>query len=896
MEVIKRDNHVLPFLWMKGEDNLTIKEELDRIEACGIKEICLESRPHPDFCGPGWWHNMDFIVKEAKERNTRLWILDDDKFPTGHCNGAFTRMPQKKKIYLAERHVDIMGPCKNHAILVENFLSPDGELLGIMAFPKPDGETMDISPIGRIDLTDSLTNGFVYFSLPEGPYRLFVLYTTRKGGGRDDYMNLIDKDSVKVLIDEVYEKHYTRYKEHFGYTIAGFFSDEPELGNVNGYPFDEALGKKDRKLPWSYQLEEMLRNKWGKDFLSLLPGLWYESGKETIRVRSEYMESLTSLVKECFSGQIGNWCTEHGVEYIGHIIEDDNAHARLGCSVGHYFREMKGQHMSGIDVVHHQIVPGFTEPVHQWIAGDRDGEFFHFGLGKLGSSAAHIDSGKRNRALCEIFGNYGWAEGNSLMKWLTNHMLVRGINYFTPHAFSMKYHDRDCPPHFYARGKNPGFECFTTLMKYMDKAAAFLSGGVHQAEAAILYHGEAEWTGKDTMYFHKPGRQLMEAQLDYDVIPADCFIEGEALVRHNKLWINEESYPCLILPYAKYLVKEVAEYIIKEHQNGLKTFVIDGLPTGCTKGEILPTGFQKAVTIVPLKEIQHAVRNCTITNLTVESSDRGLRKYVTKQKNGTAVMWFNENPAKVVETVMIMEEEKKSNEDIIKNEKDLIKERHIEKNTESDLEKELEIDIEKNSVKELTKEVAIYDPWTDRTEIYKLENGRLPLKLYPGEARFLFIRPSTVDAKMLPKLEEIKELNLDWYISKLGENQNKSVKVSANEELPNLNGPNYWPTYTGTYIYESSFIFEKKEDRSYKLLILEAGDSLKVSVNGRDCGCMAGFPNRVTIDEALQQGNNTLCLEIYTTLVWERKDGASTHLQVSATGLTKPPCIEVYEI
>lgn len=861
MEVIKRDNHVLPFLWMKGEDNLMIKEELDRIEACGIREICLESRPHPDFCGPGWWNNMDFIVKEAKARNMRLWILDDDKFPTGHCNGALTKMPNKKKIYLAERHVDIMGPCKNHALLVENFLSPDGELLGIMAFPKPDGETMAVSLEGRIDLTNSLTNGFVYFSLPEGAYRLFVLYTTRKGGGREDYMNLIDGESVKVLIEEVYEKHYSHYKEYFGTTIAGFFSDEPELGNVSGYAFDETLGKKDRKLPWSHQLEETLRNMWGKDFLSSLPALWYESGDETVKVRSEYMESVTKLVKECFSGQVGDWCKEHGVEYIGHVIEDDNAHARLGCSIGHYFREMKGQHMSGIDVVHHQIVPGFTEPVHQWIAGDRDGEFFHFGLGKLGSSAAHIDPAKKNRALCEIFGNYGWAEGNSLMKWLTNHMLVRGINYFTPHAFSMKYPDRDCPPHFYARGENPGFGCFTTLMRYMDRAAAFLSGGVHQAEAAILYHGEAEWTGGDTMYFHKPGRQLMEDQLDYDVIPADCFIEKEAFVRGNKLCINEESYSCLIIPYSKYIVREVADFIIKEHPNGLKTVIVDGLPTECTKGESLPTGFHKAVTIVPLRQIQQVVRNCTKVNFNVESSDKGLRKYVTKQKNGTAVMWFNENTTKTIETVMLIGNENK-------------------------IEKE----------KELEKEVVIYDPWTDQTEKYNLENGRFPIKLYQGEAKFLLIKSSNGGEKRLPILKETKELNLDWYISKFGDNQSERVKVMEGEELPNLNGPDYWPSYSGTYIYESSFFFEIEDGRHYKLLIPEAGDCLKVILNGINCGYMAGFPSTVSIDEALQQGSNTLCLEIYTTLVWKRKDGASTHLQVSATGLTKPPSIETYKI
>ena len=34
-------SHILPFLWMKGEDTLTIREEIDKIEECGIKEICL---------------------------------------------------------------------------------------------------------------------------------------------------------------------------------------------------------------------------------------------------------------------------------------------------------------------------------------------------------------------------------------------------------------------------------------------------------------------------------------------------------------------------------------------------------------------------------------------------------------------------------------------------------------------------------------------------------------------------------------------------------------------------------------------------------------------------------------------------------------------------------------
>ena len=72
------------------------------------------------------------------------------------------------------------------------------------------------------------------------------------------------------------------------------------------------------------------------------------------------------------------------------------------------------------------------------------------------------------------------------MKWLTNHMLVRGINEFTPHAFSMTYPDRDCPPHFYARGNNPQFHAFAKLMQYMQRAAHLLTDGQPLIAAAIM--------------------------------------------------------------------------------------------------------------------------------------------------------------------------------------------------------------------------------------------------------------------------------------------------------------------------------------------------------------------------------------------------------------------------
>lgn len=264
----------------------------------------------------------------------------------------------------------------------------------------------------------------------------------------------------------------------------GSFRMSPEFGNLPGYDFQARLGEKMKFIPWSGELSDRLREKWEVDFVNHLPALWYPCGDRTKTIRYEYMDAVTKQLKTAFSDQIQDWCSERGVLHVGHIIEDDNSHGRLGCSTGHYFRTMSSFDMGGIDVVLLQVMPGMDQETHQWVASDRDGEFFHYGLGKLGSSAAHINQLHQGRAMCEIFGAFGWQEGVSLMKWLADHMLARGINYFVPHAFSPEtYPDPDCPPHFYAGGRHMQYPYFQKLMEYVNRMGHLLSGGRYPARA-----------------------------------------------------------------------------------------------------------------------------------------------------------------------------------------------------------------------------------------------------------------------------------------------------------------------------------------------------------------------------------------------------------------------------
>ena len=81
------ENGLYPFFWQHGENHTVLREYMDKISESGMKGVCVEARPHPDFLGEQWWSDLDLILEKAKENQMKVWILDDSHFPTGYANG-----------------------------------------------------------------------------------------------------------------------------------------------------------------------------------------------------------------------------------------------------------------------------------------------------------------------------------------------------------------------------------------------------------------------------------------------------------------------------------------------------------------------------------------------------------------------------------------------------------------------------------------------------------------------------------------------------------------------------------------------------------------------------------------------------------------------------------------
>lgn len=609
-------NYIFPFFWQHGEDEETLRQYMKVIDESNLKAVCVESRPHPDFCGPQWWHDMDIILDEARKRGMKVWILDDSHFPTGYAGGAMKDQPEElhrqsivctkftvsegSTLTLSEEQLKHPKPfektmLEQYAMAAQQPVFVDDRLIALYAVRSGEGE--DGTEVQEADLKPLIDGGTLAWTPEYGDWTVYALHVSRNFGIHRQYINMMDARSCRVQIDAVYEPHYAHYADDFGTTIAGFFSDEPELGNGHMFDYEDPFGS-DTDYPWSTELEITMKEALGEDYEALLPLLWRTDAdaSTTAKVRWQYMNAVSRLVQKDFSEQLGTWCRSHGVQYIGHLIEDNNHHSRTGSSLGHYFRGLSGQDMAGIDDIGGQVLPQQEDVSYNYgVFRQRDGKFYHYTLGKLAGSAAAIEPGKRGNSMCEIFGNYGWSEGVRLEKYLADHFLVRGINHYVPHAFSpAPYPDKDCPPHFYAHGHHPQYRHFGALMEYMNRVCELISGGHHIAPAAVIYSAEGDWTaahaGPDAGYMNCDPviRALYDAQMDCDILPQDVFAEPDAYpmaIEGGVLRVNMQEYRMVFVPKAQFITKELAAAIPHLAAEGIPVYFVDAAPEGlCNTG------------------------------------------------------------------------------------------------------------------------------------------------------------------------------------------------------------------------------------------------------------------------------------------------------------------------
>ncbi len=331
----------------------------------GVWGVVLHPRigmdPRVEYLSPDFFAGMRMAVETAAALGMRVVLYDEGMYPSGSAGGLVVKdHPELASRGLARVEKPGAGDrvlCRTEkGCLVERFSG--GTIRGIH-FGEDDGEA-------------------------DAPMSADIL----------------NPEAVARFIALTHEAYWREFREYFGRTIIGFFTDEPSIlgRNVSGM------------MPWTKDFDAVFQAAGGD--LRGLEGLF--SGEENADTRL-YDRLILEREGEIYYAALSEWCADHGIALMGHPHRSDD------IEVERFF------HVPGQDLV------------FRWVSPEGGGcAGLDSTMAKCSADAARLMGRRRNAnecfGACNRNGNPWYFTGED-MKWYIDWLAVRGVNLFIPHAF-----------------------------------------------------------------------------------------------------------------------------------------------------------------------------------------------------------------------------------------------------------------------------------------------------------------------------------------------------------------------------------------------------------------------------------------------------------------------------
>jgi hypothetical protein len=505
-----------PLFFIHGDESPErLRMYVARIAEGGNGCFTVESRPHSDWLGPGWFRDLKICLEAAKKHNLKMWIFDEKWFPSQVVDGKIPRRYVGKRLQAAA--IDTTGPRTfaaagyrgdRYIAAVAGRLAADGRI---------DGDSL-------VDLAPHIRAGQLSWQVPAGKWKIMKFtYAPEPTFLRVDGAS---KDCVDWFLRTVYQPHYEHFKADFGRTIAGFFYDEPETRGDWGTELNRVLDEE--KVDWK------------KAYVAYKFVL---AGDDQIAAQYRYLEAFAEAWGRTMYGGMTRWCHDHGVRSIGHFQDHNGAYLDREMNAGDLMRLQSHSDMGAIDLICRQLIMGKRMDVEHPIPGWE----FAILAPKLASSSSHLFGKPDDVSMVEIFGARGQDLGYPEMKWWTDSLQVSGVNFMIPHSFNARApYDADCPPYFYNGGYEPRWPLYRVYADYTSRLSLMLTGGRHVCPAALLFGGNTTRLGRFVLP-EGMTMALQDAEFDCDWMPLWVF-ERDAAVCGRRLRLRGERYRALIVP------------------------------------------------------------------------------------------------------------------------------------------------------------------------------------------------------------------------------------------------------------------------------------------------------------------------------------------------------------
>ena len=814
---------LVPLLWTQGQSPETIRQVVREVADGGNTGFVWESRPHPDYLGPRWWADLRVAVDEAKRLKLEVWIFDEWMYPSGVAGGkVVAQHPEFALHTVEERTLVVQGPAAERDWEIPTPVAANEQVVSVVAFAEPTrpGQDPVILPGGTR----------VRWAAPDGRWRicwsLARSHAPRPGWRMTNMIDVMNPSATAEFIRITHEATYAQFHEDFGKTIKGFFSDEAGFRNVDSY--DSLPGKPGASMPWSPAFAAYFQKLKGYDIGAWLPALWYDLGPRGRMARFDFVDACSRAFAENFFKPQQEWCHAHGVRLIGHLVEDNHADHNLGYGPGHWFRAERFFDMPGIDVVGYQVTPGMDAGVIPWRvpSGPQwDQEFFSFGLPAMARGAALL-KGTRE-IFSEAFGANGWAEGLRMTKWIADWHIINGISVLSPHAYTMKYNDPDCPQHFNRTSGNPQWRYYQEWTREFRPLQQLIAETDPVYEAAVLYTAESAWVG-ETQEPSQVVRALETNQVSTVIIPYDAIAELKDRVR------------TIVLPYVRFVPADAMERLAEFAEAGGFVIVLEAWP----QASVDARGDQRVKAAIERLKASRAVLT-TLWDLPTQF------------------------PLKRVEAVPLMG----SVMTALRRAKDaqwLILHNRSLSGTASG----------RVALTGTPRHAALYDPAGGgyRPVGHRVADGRLVIDVVLPPYALWCVRLSDE----LPPLQKVPAYQvtetppLTWQVSRaIDDTASQFEAVGQKSELDDWRR---WPkmeSYAGTVRYRTTL---KLSAASVSAIALDAGrveEIAELSVNGKRLGARIYPPYQWDITRAVRAGENEITLDVTNTAFARWKDSFS---------------------
>lgn len=328
--------------------------------------------------------------------------------------------------------------------------------------------------------------------------------------------DILNPEATASFIRLVHDRYFDTLQDHFGKTVRGVFTDEPSpLGR----------GGREDVRPWTRGFADFLQARLGYDFRPHLAALWDETLPDADLHRRDFYGSVAARLHETFYAPCSRWCEAHGVALTGHPAGGDDIGAER------FF------HIPGQDVVWRYLEPDTPKAL--------EGE--QSTMGKCSSSAQrHL---RRARNANECLGAYGWELTYAEMRWVTDWLLVRGVNLLMPHAFyySVRGPRRDeRPPD--VGPNNTWWPEYKRYADYCRRLCWMLAHGRHVCDLAVL--------GSPDSLPWRAAKTLFQAQRDFNYLDSDTLLH-DARVDGDAIRIADMAYRALVVDGPAYATPDV---------------------------------------------------------------------------------------------------------------------------------------------------------------------------------------------------------------------------------------------------------------------------------------------------------------------------------------------------